>query len=414
MPTVSVLVELQVEVDHRPDPLALEQKVASQGRRAAQELFREVVTVVDEQAVEGSGGARQRLEPRWVATVFGRVRVWRYRVRREGASFHPLDDALGLAQSEASSGLRETICELALRLPYRQAAEVASRITGDEVNHLSAWRVLQSEGARVRIEDGALVDSVFELGELPPDAPGPELVVVEADGTFLKAQREDGDRFEVKTGVFYTGKSRAGGRKHQRWRLLDKGCYATTGDADEFGKGLAAQGFWRVGLHHADSVLCAHDGLDEFGQTFRDWFPNAVHQVDHFHVAQRIWWVAGGDGRRYTRLKKMAFKDPLRFAAKLRRGDLGVEPDKALELARYIEGAAPHLYGCDSLPPRLRRGRMRIVGTGVVEKHQDLLVGRRMKRRGMRWTRGGADNLLALQARRFSDQWPERWGVVAA
>jgi hypothetical protein len=41
-------------------------------RRAARELFREVVEVVDELAVRGSGGARQRLEPRWVATVFGR------------------------------------------------------------------------------------------------------------------------------------------------------------------------------------------------------------------------------------------------------------------------------------------------------------------------------------------------------
>ena len=413
MPTVSVEVRLQVEVDE-PDPLLLERAVAAEGRRVARELFREVVEVIDERAVKGSGGARLRLEPRWVATIFGRVRVWRYRVKRDGVSFHPLDDALGLAQSEPSPGLREAICGLALRLPYRQAAEVATLLTGDDVSHLSAWRVLQAEGARVRAEDGALVESIFELGELPPDAPSPELVVVEADGTFIKAQREEGDRFEVKTGVFYTGKSPAGGRKHRRWRLVDKGCFATTADADCFGKGLAAQGFWRVGLHHAGNILCAHDGLDEFGQTFRDWFPGAIHQVDHFHVSERIWWVAGGDRKRYARLKKMAFKDPHAFAAKLRRGDLGVEVDKAAELAGYIEGVAPHLFGCNRLPRDLRRGRMRIVGTGVVEKHQDLVVGRRMKKRGMRWTRRGADNLLALQARRFSDCWPDRWGVVAA
>lgn len=414
MPTVSVVVELQVEVDDRPDPLAVEQAVVAEGRRAARELFTEVLEVVDEKAVRAAGGARQRREPRWVATAFGRVRVQRYRVKRNDHSFHPLDDALGLGQAEASAGLREMICELALRLPYRQVAEVASRITGEHISHLSAWRVLQQEGARVRAEDGALVTSVFELGELPPDAPSPELVVVEADGTFIKAQREDGDRFEVKTGVFYTGKAPAGGRKHRRWRLVDKGCYATTADADEFGKGLAVKGFFKVGLHHAGHVLCAHDGLDEFGQTFRDWFPGAIHQVDHFHVAERIWWVAGGDPKRHARFKKMVFKDPEGFTRKLRRGDFGVEPDKAAELAGYIEGVAPHLFGCNRLPRDLRRGRMHIVGTGVVEKHQDLVVGRRMKRRGMRWTRRGADNLLALQARRFSHQWPDRWGVVAA
>ena len=414
MPTVTVAVELQVEVDERPDPLALERAVAAEGRRAARVLFGKVVEALDEKAVKESGGARQRVEPRWVATIFGRMRVWRYRVKRDGASLHPLDDALGLAQSEPSPGLRETICSLALRLPYRQAAEVATRLTGDDVSHLSAWRVLQAEGARVRAEHGALVESVFELGELPPDAPSPELVVVEADGTYIKAQREDHDRFEVKTGVFYSGKTPAGGRKHRRWRLVDKGCYATTADADDFGKGLAAQGFFKVGLHHAGHVLCAHDGLDEFGETFRDWFPGAIHQVDHFHVSERIWWVTGADEKRHARYKKMAFDDPYGFATKLRRGRLLVEHDKALELAHYIEGVAPHLFGCNQLPRNLRRGRMRVVGTGVVEKHQDLVVGRRMKRRGMRWSRRGADNLLALQARRVSDQWPHRWGVVAA
>jgi hypothetical protein len=43
---------------------------------------------------------------------------------------------------------------------------------------------LQTEGARLRTEEGELVTSVFELGEAPPDT---ELVVVEADGTFLAA-----------------------------------------------------------------------------------------------------------------------------------------------------------------------------------------------------------------------------------
>jgi hypothetical protein len=44
---------------------------------------------------------------------------------------------------------------------------------------------------------------------------------------------------------------------------------------------------------------------------------------------------------------------------------------------------------------------------------KDLLVKRRMKGRGMRWTRRGADHLLALRARRFCDRWPTEWGVIA-
>ncbi len=131
----------------------------------------------------------------------------------------------------------------------------------------------------------------------------------------------------------------------------------------------------------------AHDGLDEYGETFRGYFPGAVHQVDHCHVAERLWELAGADPARYARLRERAFADPAGLARSLRRGAWAVPRERALEVAGYLEAVAPHLHGVD----RLRRGRMRVVGTGGVEKHQDLLVGRRMEGRGMRWTRRGAE-----------------------
>lgn len=414
MPEVSVVVELRVTVEDDMDPLGFEHAVAAEGARAARELARSAFEVIDRREIERCAGARQRLEPRWVATIFGRVRVWRYRVRSSDGSFHPLDRVLGWSQAEPSAALREAVCDVALRVPYRQVGEIVSRLIGEPFSTMSSWRVLQAEGARIRTEEGALVDAVFVLGEAPLEgAVVPELVVVEADGTFLAAQREVGAKFEVKTGVFYTGKAPAGGRRHRRWRLVDKGCYATTADADAFGMGLAARGFDWAGLHRARYVLCAHDGIDEFGETFRGWFPGAVHQVDHFHVAERVWEASGNDPARFAELRAMAFSDPAGLAGAIRQGRVTVSGHRGPELPGYLESVAPDLYGVDRLPRRLRRGRMRVVGSGVVEKHQDLLVKRRMRRQGMRWTRRGADNLLALQARRFCGRWPTRWGVVA-
>jgi len=415
VPEVSVEVKLRVAVDEGVDPVALEHAVAEQGRRASKELYREALKALDAQATKGGGGARQRLEERWVATTFGRVRIWRYRVRTADGSFHPLDRRLGLSRAEPSPALREAVCDLATRIPYRQVAELTARLTGEAIGHQSTWRILQSEGARIRTEEAELVEAVFELGEVPPDVGlAPELVVVEADGTFLAAQGEEGDRFEIKTGVFYSGKDRAGGRHHRRWKLLNKGCYATTGDQDAFGRGLAARGFHWIGLHRARHVLCVHDGLDEYGQGFADWFPHAVHQIDHFHVAERVWQVSGADTARFERLKHLAFTDPRGLARRLRRRIAGLRQDQATELAGYLEHVAADLHGVERLPRRLRRGRMHIVGSGIVEKHQDLLVKRRMKGRGMRWTRRGADHLLALQGRRFCDRWPTEWGVIAS
>lgn len=414
MPLVSVVVELRVAVENDLDPLEFEHAVAAEGRRAAKELYRSALEVADRRAIERSSGARQRLEARWVATTFGRVRVWRYRVKSPAGTHHPLDLALGWSQAEPSAALREAVCDVALRVPFRQVGAIVSRLTGEPFSVMSAWRVVQAEGARIRTEEGELVEAVFALGEAPPEeGPAPELVVVEADGTFLPAQHEDTDRFEVKTGVLYTGKAPAGGRRHRRWRLLDKGCYATTAEADRFGMGLAARGFQWVGLHNARYVLAPPDGLDEFGGTFRSWFPGAIHQIDHFHVAERVWEASGGDTDRFADLRRMAFADPAGLARAIRAGEVAVTGHRAPELPGYLETVAPDLYGVDRLPRRLRRGRMRVVGSGVVEKHQDLLVKRRMARQGMRWTRRGADHLLALQARRMCGRWPSRWGVVA-
>lgn len=409
MPEVRITVELQVWIEDEVDPLALEEAIAEEGRRAARELFTAAVAMIDERT---RGCGRQRRESRWVATTFGRIRIDRYRIKGPSGSTHPTDTALGLAQSEASTGLRELICDLALRLPYRQATEVVARVTGEAFGHQSVWWVLQAEGARVRSEEGVLVDSIFTLGEAPPDTHAPDLVVVEADGTFLRAQREGQPKFEVKTGIFYDSKAAAGGRRWRRRTLLNKGCFATTADADEFGKGLAAKGFWWIGLHHARHVLCAHDGLDEYGQTFRNWFPHAVHQVDHFHVAQRLWQLCGGNQRRFRRLRRRMFTDPTRFARWVRRG--GITHVDAAGFADYLQRNAADLWGIRQVPTDLRRESMFIVGSGAVEKHQDLMIGRRMKRRGMRWTRRGADHLLALQALRFSNRWPTHWGVIPA
>ena len=97
MPEVSVVVELRVTVGEATDPVALEHAIAEQGRKGSKELYREALKVLDAEATDRAGGARQRKEVRWVATTFGRLRIWRYRVKSAEGSFHPLDRALHLS-----------------------------------------------------------------------------------------------------------------------------------------------------------------------------------------------------------------------------------------------------------------------------------------------------------------------------
>lgn len=49
------------------------------------------------------------------------------------------------------------------------------------------------------------------------------------------------------------------------------------------------------------------------------------------------------------------------------------------------------------------------VGSGTVESGCKQLVGKRMKGPGMRWSRPGAENILALRTELLSDRWDQAW-----
>ena len=142
MPVVRARYDVQVEVRLGEDPATLEWEVAMEARRVARELFLCAVAALEEEAISQSGGARQRREPRWVATVFGRVRLHRYRVRSGDRTFHPADEILGLRRGEASMAVREIAIELTRKLSYRDTAYVLSVLTGERFTYQHVGRLL--------------------------------------------------------------------------------------------------------------------------------------------------------------------------------------------------------------------------------------------------------------------------------
>jgi hypothetical protein len=97
------------------DPVALERQVAAEGRRAARELYRDALRVLDREATAAAGGARQRLEEAMGGNHV-RPRPDLALPSERGARELPsLDRSIGLAQSDPSPALREAVCDLATR-----------------------------------------------------------------------------------------------------------------------------------------------------------------------------------------------------------------------------------------------------------------------------------------------------------
>jgi hypothetical protein len=142
--SVGRIVELRVEVRPDWDAVDLEEAIAAEGRRAARKLYREAVRVLDQSATDSPGVTLQRLEARWVATLFGRVRISRHRVSGPDRTYTPIDRIFGLGRSEYSLALQALVRQVSQRLPYRGAAQLLSQIVGEQISYQSVWRVLHA------------------------------------------------------------------------------------------------------------------------------------------------------------------------------------------------------------------------------------------------------------------------------
>ncbi len=98
------------------------------------------------------------------------------------------------------------------------------------------------------------------------------------------------------------------------------------------------------------------------------------------------------DEPRYRRMLHRAFSDPHALARDLLRARFRGDPDKAGDLATYLRNNGDYLHTHRRMGP----GRW-MHGSAPAEKHIELTVNRRFKRRGMRWSRRGARNLMAIR-----------------
>ena len=77
---------------------------------------------------------------------------------------------------------------------------------------------------------------------------------------------------------------------------------------------------------------------------------------------------------------------------------------KLAELIGYLQARAPWIPNC-----RQRRLERKYIGSGQVEKANDLLVARRQKNCGMQWSEATSDALAALRTLMLNGGWDRYW-----
>lgn len=387
--------------------VAVRRTVEAAGRRLLLALCKEI----EQKALSELRGQVQQVKvrPLDMLTGFGWIRLERRQVvqRGDGCYWCPLDGVLGLApRQHASPWVQQQAVALATRMPYRQAAALLSGWLGTPLDHRTVYAWVQEAGQAVVEEEDAQQVAVFEDGELPASDPGVrEIVVTEVDGTFIKAQKEEFPSFEVRMGVFFSGKERESATaKHKRYRLKERVLYGGVETAAVFGERLFLAGEARLGLSHAEHLLLVGDGAEwiEALAGHRRW--QATYQLDWWHLTHALHrtftdrpaFVAelkrslySGEGERLINLVSLA-----RLA-----GD--GDPERMAQLLTYLKANRHGFYAARRLRERLspEASLVAVEGSGAIEKQMDLAVGRRFKGQGMRWTKKGANRLLKLRIR---------------
>jgi hypothetical protein len=388
----------------------LEAQIGQVLQAAGRQLLAQACRQVESELLEAEEPAvrRSKRRGRHLLTRFGWIRLERWHTwQPKGGYSYPLDEALGLGRHQhASPWILQQAVALATRLPYRQATYLLGTFVEDAIDHRTLYRWVQQTGAAIVLEEDELQQAVFQDGVIPDRDPTErEIVLAEVDGTFLRSQREDGDKFEVRLGVLTTGKRLASlTAKHRRYQLQERVRYGGVETAQDFGERLFLQAETHLGISQARQVLLVGDGADWIEALAGHDRWRATYQLDRWHLTHAFHRTFPDHPQLVKKLKQALYRGQGKKiipAVRLAKINGVGDPEQVESLLGYLQANQAGFYGARSLWPQLSpEGRLVCVeGSGAVEKHIDLIICRRLKGQGMCWTRKGANRLVKLRIR---------------
>jgi hypothetical protein len=206
----------------------------------------------------------------------------------------------------------------------------------------------------------------------------------------------------------HLGGQRAVSKKTEREVVLTQHTYrAGLWDAATFTQHHWAEAC-RRGVDRAQTVVCVSDGAAWIWEMVFQCFAVRVEILDWWHAVQRLWTIAQHH-----------------FAATPAQAAVSPCSKRPWPRSRFRQIAAGAGALSQNVSPTIRQAdrylfhnRRRIdyaafrhsgypIGSGTIESACKVVVQQRMKQAGMRWSRDGAQAMLALRGLLLSQRWQE-------
>ncbi len=372
-----------------------------------------------------SKGTRRRV----VVATFGRTVLHLRRLRCEGCGhkFKPGASFLeGLGGANLTRRLREECAETGSSAPsYKAAARRIHRACGARVDaetvrkytHLAGTQQAERMVLEAQARHTPTAESVSLKRKQPQQQP--QLMVVGLDGGWI-ASRDQPGGMEGKLGVIATAIEPVGIKG--RHKLTERVLVGTFGSSQQLGV-LACAAALQLGGHQASQQSVLGDGASWIKTQAQQHFGTAVKILDWGHL-----WRVVAKAVRAARPGQECKRERKRLYEGLREWLWRGQVQEALQLLEGLRQAGQQVVALEAAIEYLHHQREWIgnyeawqeqgyaVGSGLVERQVELVLNRRLKRRGMRWLRPNADAVLALRLRQLNADWhdePETGNLAA-
>jgi hypothetical protein len=373
---------------------------------------------------------KNKQEDRQIATWVCDVNYKRYRRYCPVCKVaeYPLDGVLGLRPRQRLSNSVEELSVLCgASWDYEKSEYIMKKVLHrfcvshetifNKTNEVGESASLELEGFKIKeLEDnkrlqGDYFESMKVNDQRVSDQPVP-LIYIDMDGVMINS-RDNAKRMEGKVALMWTNRELV---KVDTYALTDKRYMGSFSDSERFYWDVTAELYKRSGGKMDDIPSLVRGDGAPFIRGFREnYAPKSRYLLDHHHLCEKLKERLGS---LYEDKEKRA-ETITRMLEYLNSDDVDGALGYIQELTCKFR-SKQKLYHLKKLSAYIERNRKGIwykearekgisIGSGSADKAGDILICRRMKLRGMRWSRDKADNVLNIRILVLNGEWDEFW-----
>ena len=328
----------------------------------------------------------------WLVTIFGDMRLRRRLYRdRDGNCRFLLDEKMGLEKgSHVSPRMKKLAILASTRYTFREVEQSIKAILPWGISHTTIHNLASKVADSYTAEEEKEVNTLFEDGVIPEskDKAVPHLMV-EADGVSVALQREKERRVEVKIGIAHEGWQKI---SKERYKLKEKSVYSGIMSGNRFWQGFSLALAKKYNLSRIGKVIIGGDGAS-WVKRGAELF-GGLYELDRFHLKRAL-----HRGLASEPLVAEIYESCIRGEINkvdwlLTETQEKAAGDKAKEIMKLRGYLMENCYGLRDYRLEVNGDGLR--GLGAIEGNVDKLIADRMKKRGMSWSRRGADRMARL------------------